>query len=76
MHLCPDELIVLSAMVRSGYAVVSCAHHGVMWLVCLIKPYPPREEATAGESYNWHNWHPGFIREDGEHVHFDEPGGG
>ncbi len=75
MHLCPDELIILSAAVRAGVAVAQCM--GCLKLMLLERVLRPATEPThSNEGYDWLNWHPDYVNERGQTVWFDEPGGG
>lgn len=65
MHVCPDELIVLSSAPAIGLAIVKCITHAKVFFASL-KRVRNRVAAPQCEGYSWMEWHP----------EFDEPGGG
>jgi hypothetical protein len=75
MHLCTDEMLLLSAAVRAGMAVMQC---WVCMRIMLVERFiGPRTKPTPrDEGYDWFSWHPDYVNEVGQVVHFDEPGGG
>lgn len=64
MHLCPDELVILTSAPAIGLAVVKCVTHARVFFASL-KGAKRRVAPQCKEGYSWFEWHA-----------FDEPGGG